>query len=264
MQVNIYFLVLEGCVFMYIVFIDESGQPGGWSLENQSLTCNTSKFFTLSSFMIDANDILKLESKFKDIKLKYGLSENVEMKWSCSYSKLGLSFEEYINMRYDIIQMISEYKNSVIGIIMDKENCYKNKKDIKTHNDLYAFALNLLMERICMEISDRDGRNAITPALMFTDSRKNDNNNKLDKELQISYLRAKSLGTHYIKFSNFCESLVFIDSAYSSGIQCADFCAGAIHKKFENDDSKFFDILLPSIRTNKQGNVYGHGIKLYK
>lgn len=30
----------------------------------------------------------------------------------------------------------------------------------------------VLMERVCMEISDRDGRNAMTPALMFTDSRK--------------------------------------------------------------------------------------------
>ncbi len=76
---------------------------------------------------------------------------------------------------------------------MDKENCYRNRIDIKNHNDLYAFALNLLMERVCMEISDRDGRNAVTPALMFTDSRKNDNNNKLDKELQIAYLRARIL-----------------------------------------------------------------------
>ena len=142
---------------------------------------------------------------------------------------------------------------------MDKESCYKNRADIKNHNDLYAFALNLLME-----ISDRYGRNATTPALMFTDSRKNYNNNKLDKELQIAYLRARSLGTHYIKFPNFCESLVFIDSNYSSGIQCANFCAGSIHKKFEVNDNKFFDLLLPAIRYNKQNNIYGYGIKLYK
>ncbi len=249
---------------MYIVFIDESGQPGGWDNENKCLTPNSSKFFTLGAFMIEANNILEIESKFKDIKIKYGLKESTEIKWSCSYSKLGLTFEQYINMKKDIIEMISNYKNSVVGIIMDKESCYKNRTDIKNHNDLYAFALNLLMERVCMEISDRDGRNATTPALMFTDSRKNDNNNKLDKELQIAYLRARSLGTHYIKFPNFCESLVFIDSNYSSGIQCADFCAGAIHKKFEVYDSKFFDLLLPAIRCNKQNNIYGYGIKLYK
>lgn len=249
---------------MYIVFIDESGQSGGWDNDKNSLTSNCSKFFTLAGFMIESNNILEIESKFKDIKLKYGINKSVEIKWSCSYSKLGLTFEQYINMKQDIIKMISNYTNSVIGIVMDKESCYKNRTDIKNHNDLYAFSLNLLMERVCMEISDRDGRNATTPALMFADSRKNDNNNKLDKELQIAYLRARSLGTHYIKFPNFCESLVFIDSNYSSGIQCADFCAGAIHKKFEKNDSKFFDLLLPGIRHNKQNNIYGYGIKLYK
>lgn len=239
---------------MYIVFIDESGQPGGWDSEKNSLTKDSSKFFTLSGFMINADNILEIETKFKDMKIKYGLKESTEVKWSCTYSKLGLNFEQYKNMKQDIINMISNYKNSVIGIVMDKENCYKNRTDIKNHNDLYAFALNLLMERVCMEISDRDGRNAMTPALMFTDSRKNDNNNKLDKELQIAYLRARSLGTHYIKFPNFCESLVFIDSNYSCGIQCADFCAGAIHKKFENNEDIFFKSLLPAVRANKLNN----------
>ena len=181
-----------------------------------------------------------------------------------AFAKLGLNYEEYNLMKQDIIEMISAYNNSVIGIVMDKKNCYENRKDIKTHNDLYAFALNLLMERVCMEISDRDGRNSTTPALMFTDSRKNDNNNKLDKELQTSYLRARNLGTYYINFPNFYESLIFLDSSYYCGIQCADFCAGAIHKKFEIGDETCFNLLLPSIRKNKVGNIYGHGIKLYK
>ena len=249
---------------MYIVFIDESGQPGGWDNKNKCLTSNSSKFFTLGGFMIEANSIFEIEAKFKDIKLMYGLKESTEIKWSCSYSNLGLTFEQYKNMKQDIIKMISNYNNSVIGIVMDKESCYKNRTDIKNHNDLYAFALNLLMERVCMEISDRDGSNSTTPALIFTDSRKTDNNNKLDKELQIAYLRARSFGTHYIKFPNFCESLVFIDSNYSCGIQCADFCAGAIHKKFENNEGTFYNLLMPAIRANKSNNVYGYGIKIYK
>ncbi|MCI9039002.1 MAG: DUF3800 domain-containing protein [Clostridia bacterium] len=249
---------------MYIVFIDESGQPGGWNKEEKCLTKNSSKFFTLSGFMINADEILNIETKFRDIKIKYGLKESCEVKWSCSYSKLGLNFEQYRNMKQDIIEMIAQYKNSVIGIIMDKESCYKNRKDIRNHNDLYAFALNILMERVCMEITDREGKDAMTPALMFTDSRKNDNNNRLDKELQISYFRARSLGTHYIKFPNFCESLVFIDSNYSCGIQCADFCAGAIHKKIEMEDDELYNFLFPAIRKNKLGNIFGYGIKIYK
>lgn len=44
---------------MYIVFIDESGQPGGWNKEKNALTSCSSKFFTLSGFMIEANNILE-------------------------------------------------------------------------------------------------------------------------------------------------------------------------------------------------------------
>lgn len=248
---------------MYIVYIDESGQPGGWDNEKKCLNKDSSKFFTLGGFMINGDSILEIETKLKDIKIKYGINSSTELKWSSSYSKLGLTFEQYKSMKSDVIKMLSGYKSSVIGIVMDKESCYKNK-DIRNHNDLYAFALNLLMERVCMEITDRHGRDCMIPALMFTDSRKNDNNNKLDKELQVAYLRARSMGTYYIQFPNFCEGLVFLDSEYSAGIQCADFCAGAIHKKFEANDNTFFDLLLPAIRCNKSKNVYGYGLKLYK
>ena len=113
-----------------------------------------------------------------------------------------------------------------------------------------------------MEVTDRDGRNTNIPVILFTDSRKNDNNNKLDKELQISYRRAKNMGTKYIGFPNFSESLVFIDSQYSSRIQLADFCAGAIFKCFEDNNSDFINILKPAIR-NHNGKIAGVGIKKF-
>ncbi len=84
----------------------------------------------------------------------------------------------------------------------------------------------------------------------------------LDKELQVAYLRAKNMGTHFVEFPNFCESIVFVDSDYYLGVQLADFCAGAIHRKYENDDERFFEIIKSAIRKYK-GNIYGAGIKLY-
>ena len=105
-------------------------------------------------------------------------------------------------------------------------------------------------------------RNDFIPAMLIADSRKNDNNNKLDKELQIAYLRAKNMGTHFIKFPNFCESIVFVDSDYYSGVQFADFCAGAIYKKFEDGSSDFFEELKPAIRKH-HNSINGAGIKLY-
>lgn len=70
---------------MYIVFIDESGQPGGFDKENNKLVENTSKYFILSGFMIDAEEILHIEEKMRDIKLKYGLNPYHEVKWNTRY-----------------------------------------------------------------------------------------------------------------------------------------------------------------------------------
>ena len=248
---------------MYIIFLDESGQPGGYNEKAKKLTKGSSKYFILSGFMIDANAILNIETALKDIKIKYGLNPYHEFKWNTRYKELGIEYDKINNMKKEIMNIVTKYKNSVVGIIMDKEYCYKNKDFVQNSNDLYALSLHLLMERCCMQITDKEGRNTVTPAMIFADSRKNDKNNKLDLELQIAYLRAKNMGTHFVKFPNFCDSIIFADSDYTAGIQIADFCAGAIFRKFENDDDAFFNILKPSIRTHN-GNINGAGIKIYK
>lgn len=248
---------------MYIVFLDESGQPGGFNTNTNQLAESTSKYFTLAGFMIDADKILEIEKSMREVKIKYHLEKQHEIKWHTTYSKLGLNYEQYKNMKLEIINIISKYTNSVIGIVMDKESCYKNKDYIKSPNDLYAVALHLLMERCCMETTKRNQGENFIPIIMIADSRQSINSNKLDKELQIAYLRAKNMGTHFVKFPNFCESIIFVDSDDFSGIQLADFCAGAIHRKYEKEDTEFFNSLLPAI-VSKKDNIYGPGIKLYK
>lgn len=245
---------------MYIVFIDESGQPGGYDTENQKLVNGATKYFILSGFMIDGNELINIQQKLNQIKIKYNLSIETEAKWNSSYKSLGMTLDEYKKYKREVCEIISEYSNSVVGIVMNKEKCYKERKGVNDHNDLYAYSLNLLMERFCMEVTDRHGRDTDIPVILFTDSRKNDNNNRLDKELQKSYRRAKQIGTKYMGFPNFSESLVFVDSQYSSGVQLADFCAGAIFKKFENNNEDFLNILNPAIR-NHNGRIDGVGIK---
>lgn len=210
--------------------------------------------------MIDGNELINIQQKLNQIKIKYNLSIETEAKWNSSYKSLGMTLDEYKKYKREVCEIISEYSNSVVGIVMNKEKCYKERKGIDDHNDLYAYSLNLLMERFCMEVTDRHGRDTDIPVILFTDSRKNDNNNRLDKELQKSYRRAKQIGTKYMGFPNFSESLVFVDSQYSSGVQLADFCAGAIFKKFENNNEDFLNILNPAIR-NHNGRIDGVGIK---
>ena len=131
--------------------------------------------------MINSADILQVERKMRDIKLKYGLNPYHEIKWNTKYKEIGIDFKQIMNMKKEIMCIVNNYKNSVIGIVMNKEYCYRNKKFIQKHNDLYAIALHLLMERCCMQITDEKGRDTPIPAMMFADSRKNNNNNNLKR-----------------------------------------------------------------------------------
>ncbi|MCI8397090.1 MAG: DUF3800 domain-containing protein [Clostridia bacterium] len=239
------------------------GEPGGFDKESNKLKPNTSRYFTVAGFMINSNQILDIEKELKDVKIKNKIGQENEIKWHTTYSKLGMDFKQYSNVREEVMSIIAKYKGSVIGIIMDKESCYQNKEYIKTPNDLYSVALHLLMERSCMQTTKKWQKENLEPTMVIADSRQSINSSKLDNELKIAYSRAKNMGTHFMKFPSFCESIMFADSKDLSGIQLADFCAGAIHKKYEREDEEYFNLLLPAI-VNKEGNIYGPGIKLYK
>ena len=127
---------------MYIIFTDESGQPGGFDNEKQKLVKNTSKYFILSGFMINADNILQIETKMKDIKIKYGLNPYHEVKWNTKYKEIGIDYEQIIKMKKEMMEIVKPYNNSVVGIIMDKEYCYKIVQGFK----LQIFVLELYLE----------------------------------------------------------------------------------------------------------------------
>ena len=92
---------------MYIIFLDESGQPGGFDKENNKLVKNTSKYFVLAGFMINADEILQIECRMRDIKLKYGLNPYHEVKWNTKYKEIGIDFEQIMNMKNEIMGIVN-------------------------------------------------------------------------------------------------------------------------------------------------------------
>ena len=64
---------------------------------------------------------------------------------------------------------------------------------------------------------------------------------------------------NYSSFNNLIEGLFIAPSHLSVGIQFADIVAGAIFRKYEKNDTQFYDKIRGSIR-NKNGKVEGFGI----
>ncbi|MDO6355099.1 DUF3800 domain-containing protein [Caloramator sp. CAR-1] len=245
---------------MYFVYIDEAGQPGGYDNSTQRVKSGASKYFTLAGILIPADDTIKLQRKLKLLKLQHNLPTDKEFKWNAKYSQFGIDKETYISYREGMVQLINEYKNSVIVAVIDKDEAYK-KNYINNHHDVYVQALHLIMERVQKEINDR---NLLKEPVMFMfDSRKNDKNSKLDEELQLSYIRATGLGTYYMSFPYFSETPIFVDSDYSAGVQLADYCAGITHRAYEAGKSDWFEKIKPALRKSKTGNITGYGLKVF-
>ena len=64
---------------------------------------------------------------------------------------------------------------------------------------------------------------------------------------------------NFSHFDNLIEGLFIAPSHLSVGVQFADLIAGAIFRKFEKDDDKYYNQIKESIR-NRNGNVFGYGI----
>ena len=56
------------------------------------------------------------------------------------------------------------------------------------------------------------------------------------------------------------ESLFFLPSHISIGVQLADIVAGAVWRKFEKNDDSYYNMFEPSQRRSASGIIEGYGI----
>jgi len=62
------------------------------------------------------------------------------------------------------------------------------------------------------------------------------------------------------QYKNLIETVFFVPSELSVGIQLADMVAGSVFRKVEKDDNRFFARISGSIRTSPQGKLEGYGL----
>jgi len=62
------------------------------------------------------------------------------------------------------------------------------------------------------------------------------------------------------RYRNLVESLFVQPSNLSVGIQLADMVAGAVWRKFERGDDRWYGLLEPSLRRSSTGVLEGYGL----
>jgi hypothetical protein len=162
------------------------------------------------------------------------------------------------NIRTDLYKLIgSETSVRTIACVCSTVAAY-GMHSINSQDDLYHIAYKPLTERFQYYLQDLGktvGRKEY--GIIVGDHRGQQDDRRLRGHHQKLLHASAEFISHY---SNLIESLFLEPSHLSVGIQLADMVAGAIWRKFERNDDRWYKLLEPSLRKSPTGIVDGYGI----
>jgi hypothetical protein len=129
---------------------------------------------------------------------------------------------------------------------------------ISDQHDIYFRTYKVLTERfqyLLQDIGKTSGRQTL--GIIVADHRGTGDDDKMRKQHQ----KLVDQNLMYVStYSNLVEGLFLAPSHMSVGIQFADMVAGAIWRKFEADDPRWYDAIKPSFRMSPTQVIDGYGI----
>lgn len=218
---------------MQLLFLDESGQI---TPQNK----NHSKYFVIGGVSISENHWHALYKNLNQIKKEYKIDSEIKWRYfspNNNDEKNGLKhliFEQKNEVRDKIYELIFNYPSiKIFSVVLNIKEIYK-LPNINNTDDLYWYGYKQIIEhfqdhlqRLSIETGITiNGVVIIDNRLPCNDDKLRNLHSKLDKE---------------IKFKNLIEGLFVAPSHLSTGIQFADMVTGAIYRKFEQNDDKYFN-----------------------
>jgi hypothetical protein len=129
---------------------------------------------------------------------------------------------------------------------------------VNTPEDLYHATYKPISERFqyhLQDLSKLTGRKEF--GIVVGDHRGQQDDKRLRSHHQ-KLLHAS--GDFISNYANLIEGLFLEPSHQSIGIQLADMVAGAVWRKFERNDDRYYQLLRPSLRKGPTGDEVGYGL----
>lgn len=255
---------------MYLMYIDESGNT-------QTFQEDGTRILVLTGCIIDEENKIEIETKFRKIKEKYYLDPNIEIKSNfLRYANPDIpdidspiklhSREKYDALEADIANFLKEMKSTLISVVIDKKGFWEQYPAQNPYDSAYIF----LLERFQTFLHSKDAL-----GLCIIDPREGTVEKKhIDKRLdQIHDLvRWKNSG-FWKKCSQIIERLLFASSDLTVGIQVCDLYCYPVFNIFEynkqqGDYWRFNDITYPKLYFHSKDEdnkplIDGTGLKFF-
>ena len=248
---------------MQLFFADESGTAPPPDKTN-------TKYFVVGGVIIAEDQWHHIAHDLNHIKTSFSISG--EIKWRFFGQKLGqeqkennlkhLNFEQRDALRTAIFSIINKYQSMrLICTVTNVIEAYQ-RPYIKSSDDIYWYTYKPLTERFQYYLQDLSKLvGSKINGIIVCDHRAR----KDDEYLRKMHARLLDTEDEYknSSYKNLIEGLFIAPSHLSVGIQLADMVVGAVFRKFEHDDDKWFKLLEPSWRKSTEGKKEGYGLVMF-
>lgn len=173
----------------------------------------------------------------------------------------NLQQAERDSIREEIYRLIgSESAVRTLACVSSKTAAY-DMASVNTQEDLYQGTFKPVTERFQYHLQDIGKVTGRKEYGIVVGDHRGANDDRRLRGHHEKLLHSSSGFTS--KYENLIEGLFLHPSNLSVGIQLADMVAGAVWRKFERNDDRFYKLLEPSLRTSKTGVINGYGLVKY-
>jgi hypothetical protein len=242
---------------MQLLFMDESGTPPRPQDQHPS-------YFVVGGIIIPETSWHRMRDGLMGIKIRRKIRGEIKWRYFAPNNDearnpmRALAQVERDAIRFEIYKLMSsEVGVKTIACVASRQAAYA-MQSINTQGDLYHATFKPVTERFqyhLQDISKISGRKEY--GIIVGDHRGPGDDRRLRGHHEM-LLHSNSEFTS--KYENLVEGLFIQPSNLSVGIQLADMVAGAVWRKFERKDEKYYELLKPSLRKDSSGNEAGYGI----
>ncbi len=242
---------------MHIFFLDESGTP-------PSAKSRRDKYFVIGGLVIPDGVWRKVRDDLYGMKLRRKIRGEIKWRYFSPNNDdeanpmRNLGQDKKNEIRTEMYQIINSVKSiKAMACVACIEAAYQ-LPSVTCADDLYHFTYKPLSERFQYYLQDLSRSVGRTETgIIVADHR----GPQPDAKFRSAHERLLGAnGDFTSKYQNLVESLFFLPSETSVGVQLADMVAGAVWRKYEKGDDFWYRRLEPAIRKSAEGQVEGYGI----
>ena len=245
---------------MHICFIDESSTPPKASKRDPipyfviaGLSIPIVEWHAISKEL----EALKARQKFKirgEIKWRFFGAQNDDPRNNLAH----LDGSKRDDFRYELFSILTARSDIKAFAAITNVRRFYEEFPKKSEHELYALTYKPVTERFQYYLQDLSQRAGVSQyGIVVADHRGRDDDarmRQLHHELMNVQTRTSS------RYDNLVENLFLTPSDQSVGIQFADMIAGAVSRRYNSNDSTWFDIVEPIFRRSSAGRTEGYGL----